>query len=91
MGVFEKLLSISTFFFKKLNTDLNLLFLIKHHLEKIREGIIKNKLNYHWQDTRGKIQYLLFILKFVSSCCFDLLKKGHISNFNEISLKKQGN
>ena len=38
----EKLLSISPFFFSKfLKTDINLLFLIKHHLEEIREGIIK--------------------------------------------------
>ena len=43
-GVFKKLLSISPFFSKFLKSDLNLLFLIKHHLEEIGEGIIK-KLN----------------------------------------------
>ena len=40
----KKLLSISPFFSKILKSDLNLMFLIKHHLEKIREGINK-KLN----------------------------------------------
>ena len=34
--------------------------------------------------------FLLFLSKFVSTCCLDLLKKGHISNFNGISLKKRG-
>jgi hypothetical protein len=40
-GVFKKLLSISPIFFKILKSDLNLLFLIKRHLEEIREGINK--------------------------------------------------
>jgi hypothetical protein len=39
-GVFKKLLSISPFFSKFLKGDLNLLFLIKHHLEEKREGFI---------------------------------------------------
>ena len=39
--IFKKLLSILPFFsFKK--RDLNLVFLIKHHIEEIREGNIKN-------------------------------------------------
>ena len=37
----------------------------------------------------GKKYYLLFISTFVSSCCFDLLKKEHISNFDDISIKKR--
>ena len=37
----KKLLSISPFFSIFLKSDLNLLFLIKHHLEEIGEGIIK--------------------------------------------------
>ena len=40
----KKLLSISPFFSNFLKSDLNLLFLIKHHLEETREGINK-KLN----------------------------------------------
>ena len=51
----------------------------------------KIKQNSHWQDTCEKKCYLLFLLKFVSTCCFDLLKKKNISNFNEISLKKEEN
>ena len=43
--------------------------------------------NSHWQDTCGKKCYLLFISKFVSPCCFDLVE--YISNFNKISLKKE--
>ena len=46
----------------------------------------KIKQIYHWQDTCGNKYYLLFLSKFVSMCCFDLLKKKYISNFNEISL-----
>ena len=42
VGVFKKLLSISHFFSKVLKGHLNLLFLIKHHLEEVRKGIIKN-------------------------------------------------
>ena len=45
--------------------------------------------NSHWQDMCRKKYYLLFLSNLVSSCCFDLLKKEHISNFNEISLKKR--
>ena len=39
-GVFKKLLSISPFFVKFSKSDLNLLFLIQHHLEEIREAIV---------------------------------------------------
>ena len=65
-GVFKKVLSISPFFSKLLKNDLNLLFLLKHHLEEIREDINKkNNQNYHWQDTCGKKYYLLFLSKLV--------------------------
>ena len=35
--------------------------------------------------------YVQFLSKFVSTCCFDLLKKEYISNFKEISHKKEEN
>ena len=88
-GVFKKLLSISPFspyFFKKW-----LKYVI---FDKTSSGGNKrwyyqnNKPNSHWQDMCEKKCYLLFLLKFVSSCCFDLLKKEHISNFNDFFLKK---
>ena len=47
------------------------------------------KQNSHWQDTSEKKCYLLFLSKFVFTCCFDLLKKEYISNFNKIYLKKK--
>ena len=40
-GVFKKLISISPFSLKKLKRDLNLLLMIKHHLEEIKKSIIK--------------------------------------------------
>ena len=65
--------------------------MIKHNLEEIRDEIIKklNKIPIGKTCVEKK-SYLLFLSKFVSSCCFDLLKKEHILNFNEISLKKRG-
>ena len=38
----------------------------------------KIKQNSYWQDTCEKKCYLLFLSKFVSTCCFDLLKKEYI-------------
>ena len=48
--------------------------------------LLKTKINYNWQDTCGKKCILLKV--FWSCCFFESLKKGHILNFNKISLKK---
>ena len=88
-GVFKMLLYISPVFSKLLKSDLNLLFLIKHHSEEKGENFIKMIQNSHWQETCEKKCYLLFLSKFISTCIFDLLKKEDISNFNEISVKKE--
>ena len=79
---------IHLFFPKFPKNDLNLLFFIKHYLEELSEGIIKKKQNSYWQNICGKKCYLLFLVKFVSTCCFDLPKKEYISNLNKRSLKK---
>ena len=61
-------------------------------MEEIEEGIIQKlyKISIGKTPVKGNAIYY-FYQKFVSTCCFDLLKKLYISNFNEISLNKEKN
>ena len=88
-GVFKKLLSISPFFSKFLKRDSNLLFLIKHHKEEIREGIIKKKLNSHLQDTCGKKNYLLFYPNLFLLVVLTCWKKNTFKISMKFHLKKR--
>ena len=83
---------MSPFFQTFSKSDLNLLFLIKHHMEEIREGFIKKNNKILIGKTCVKRNYIYYFYQFFCFfVCFDLLKKERSSNFNEISLKKEGN
>ena len=85
IGVFKKLLSISPIFSKYKKILKSAIF------DNTSSGGDKRRFyqkKSYWQDTCGKKCYILFLSTFVSTCCFDLLTKEYISNYNEISLKK---
>ena len=54
--------------------------MIRHHLEEIGEGIIKNLTKFSWARHLWKEMLFTFFFKI----CFDLLKKEYISNFKQI-------
>ena len=72
-----------TFILKFIDSEFDLLFLIKPHPEELKKGKVKRT---HLKDTSDKKYYLLFFSIGVLSCCFDP-KKERIKNFNEILLQ----
>ena len=60
-------------------------FWIKHQMEELKEGIVKNS---HWQDTCGKKFDLLFLSEFFLSFS-EQLKKGFYFNCNVILVTKR--
>ena len=86
------MLSISPLFSKFENSDLNLLFLIKHHLEEPRKGVVKKlKWNSYCQDTCGKKCNLLFSLKNSFFLLFWTAEKGANFKFQWNFTKKKEN